>query len=111
MCGGQIVKTDKPLDPVENERIGKVETLQKEQERYKAMLINELERVSREIRNSRVIHLYKSFYMSIDSELDSDNKKIQLSPFDDAEVLGIASTTRHTRAPAALICKSLKVAT
>lgn len=86
MCGGQITKFDKPLDPVEIERIEKAEMLRKERERARTIVNDEFERVSREVRNGRTIYLYKSFYMSVDSELDSDNKKLQLSLYDDAEV-------------------------
>lgn len=86
MCGGQIVKFDKPLDPAELERMAQAERLQKERERARTTVNEEFERVSLEVRNGRTIYLYRSFYMSVDSELDSDNKKMQLSPYDDAQV-------------------------
>lgn len=86
MCGGLIVKFEKPLDPVEADRIVKAEMIQQERERAKKIINDELERISREVRGGRTVFLYRSFYMSVDSELDSDNKKLQLSPYDDSLV-------------------------
>lgn len=86
MCGGKIAFFDKPLDPAEAEKIARAEQLQKEQERAKSLINDEIERVVKEVRSGKTIFLYNSFYMSVDSELDSDNKKIALSPYDDSQI-------------------------
>lgn len=86
MCGGKITFFDKPLDPKEAEEIARAEKRKQDQERAKSIMNDEVERVIKEVRSGKTIYLYNSFYMSVDSELDSDSKKITLNPYDDSQV-------------------------
>lgn len=86
MCGGSLSFFEKPLDPVAARQLEEEELLQERREHSQTVVSEELRRITKEINSGKSIFVYKSFYMSVDSEMDAANQKVQLNPFDDSRV-------------------------
>lgn len=86
MCGGKLIFFDEPLNPSDVKQREEQERLKQLKEHSNDVIKNEIDRVSKEVNLGKKLFLYRSFYMSVDSEMDAANEKRKLSPYDDSRV-------------------------
>lgn len=86
MCGGAVSAFEKPIDPRELEQLTKIELQKEELARAKALFNDELKRITSLVRNGKSISLYKSFYISVNSEIEYGSGRRQINPYDDSRV-------------------------
>lgn len=86
MCGGKIIEFT-PVDPVAEAKKKAEEDASQRLFKLRKLAEEELDRVKDEIFKGRNIYLYRSIYMSVDSDLTANGKQFEFNAFSDRDVI------------------------
>jgi len=86
MCNGALVFFEKPLDPVDTRQKEEQERIAELKSKSTLIMKEEIERITKEVQSGQSVFLNQSFYMSVDSEMDAADRRVQINPFDDSRV-------------------------